>query len=139
MRDKIFIDTNIWVYAHLIKPGDIKHEAAMRVTSNPSGLVTGIQVVNEYYSVMLKNGAADELIQQNIETIFDNMEVCWFSDSLLRQAFSLRLRYHFSWWDSLVIAAAQSSGCKTLYTEDLQHDQQIGDLRVINPFLSTSA
>lgn len=135
MSDKIFVDTNIWVYAHLEKPGDAKHERALQVIKSPAGLVTSIQVVNEYYSVMLKNGAPDNLIQDNVTTILGSIELCWFSDSLLRSAFEIRMRYRFSWWDSLIVAAAQSTHCKTIYTEDLQSSQLIGDLRVINPLL----
>ena len=45
-------------------------------------------------------------------------------------------RYGFSLYDSMIVAAAQSAGCKTLYTEDLQHRQVIdGNLTVRNPFL----
>lgn len=44
-------------------------------------------------------------------------------------------RYGFSWFDSLIVAAAMECGCQTLYTEDLQHGQLIdGGLRVLNPF-----
>ena len=44
------------------------------------------------------------------------------------------MRYGYSFYDSLIVAAAIESGCKTLYSEDLQHGQQIGDLTIRNPF-----
>jgi predicted nucleic acid-binding protein len=136
MSDKIFVDTNIWIYAHLEKPEDARHERALRIIEDPAGLVTSVQVVNEYYSVMLRNGAPDDLIQENISTILRSIEICWFSEGLLRKAFEVRTRYRFSWWDSLIVASAQEIGCKTILTEDLQSGQAVGDLIVINPFLS---
>ena len=51
-------------------------------------------------------------------------------------ALEIRERYGFSWYDSLIVAAALESGCELLYSEDMQHGQVIeGRLRVINPFL----
>jgi predicted nucleic acid-binding protein len=44
-------------------------------------------------------------------------------------------RYRLSWYDSLIVAAAQRAGCDRLYSEDLQHGQLFGTLRVENPFL----
>ena len=55
---------------------------------------------------------------------------------LLNQAWFLQQRYALSWWDALIVAAAQSSECSVLLTEDLQHDQVLGEIRVINPFRS---
>jgi len=47
----------------------------------------------------------------------------------------LRLKYKFSYWDSLIIASALESGCGILYTEDMQDGQVIEDrLRIVNPF-----
>lgn len=60
MNGKILVDTNIWVYAHLENPGDDKFRLASQLIENPAGLVVSVQVLNEYYSVMLKN-KADEL------------------------------------------------------------------------------
>jgi predicted nucleic acid-binding protein len=44
-------------------------------------------------------------------------------------------RYRLSWYDSLIVAAAQQAGCKRLYSEDLQHGQHFGAVTVHNPFL----
>jgi len=134
MSDRILVDTNIWVYAHLERTGDARFRKAQEIVANPGGLVVSVQVLNEYYSVMLKNGADDDLIQANIQTILDRYEICWFSATLLQRSYSLRNRYRFSCWDSLILAAALESGCKALYTEDLQHGQLIETVQIINPF-----
>jgi predicted nucleic acid-binding protein len=40
-----------------------------------------------------------------------------------------------SYWDALIVAAAERGGCDRLLTEDLQHGQRLGALTVVNPFL----
>ena len=68
MTAKIFADTNVWIYAHLQKENDSRcKQAAELVRKLP--LIISNQVINEYYSVMLKNKASDEFIQANIKTM----------------------------------------------------------------------
>ncbi len=50
-------------------------------------------------------------------------------------AWAVESRYGLSYWDALMVAAAQHMGCTLLLTEDLQHDLQIDGLRIVNPFL----
>jgi len=57
---------------------------------------------------------------------------------LYHAALDIRLRYRFSFYDSLIIAAALEAGCKTLYSEDLQHDRCIDGLTIQNPFRVSS-
>ena len=54
---------------------------------------------------------------------------------LYERGLELRARYQFSFYDSLIISAALEAGCKTLYSEDLQHGQIIGQLTIVNPFV----
>ncbi len=45
-------------------------------------------------------------------------------------------RYQFSFYDSMIIAAALESKCEVLYSEDMQHNQIIDDkIKIMNPFL----
>ena len=53
---------------------------------------------------------------------------------VMEKAWFLQQRYSLSWWDALIVAAAQTCECSTLLTEDLQHDQVFGPIRVVNPF-----
>jgi predicted nucleic acid-binding protein len=52
-------------------------------------------------------------------------------------AWKVETRFQLSWWDSMIIAAAQLSECRYLLSEDLQEGTDLSDLRIINPF-STS-
>lgn len=53
---------------------------------------------------------------------------------VLEKAWRVQQAYKLSWWDALIVATAQTCECATLLTEDLQHDQTIGEIRVIDPF-----
>ena len=54
--------------------------------------------------------------------------------ALYHRGLDLQIRYRFSFYDSLIVAAALEAGCKTLYSEDLQHAQEIEGLTIANPF-----
>lgn len=56
------------------------------------------------------------------------------SPALYQQGLELQARYGFSFYDALIVVAALESGCTRLYTEDLQHGQQVGELLIENPF-----
>ncbi len=52
------------------------------------------------------------------------------------EASDIRKRYNFSFWDSLIVASALQAGCRTLYSEDLNHGMIVGKkLHIVNPFL----
>lgn len=55
--------------------------------------------------------------------------------STLQQAHKIKLKYGFSYWDSLIVASALETNCEQLYSEDMQHKQVIeGRLTILNPF-----
>jgi len=57
------------------------------------------------------------------------------STTLIQACWDIQDQYHYSWWDSLVITSAQFLNCNYLISEDMQHEQCLGDLTIINPFL----
>jgi predicted nucleic acid-binding protein len=97
---------------------------------------TSIQVLNEYYTVgtrKLRPAIAAADAWGDVERLMD-----WHPQpldaELLRHGRDIELRYRLSWWDSLVVAAAQLQDCALLLTEDLQHGMTFDSLRVCNPF-----
>ena len=56
--------------------------------------------------------------------------------AMLERAWLLQDRFSMSWWDALIVAAAQVCACKVLLTEDLQHGQVFDTVRVVDPFAS---
>ena len=131
---KPFIDTNIWVYAHLQGANDARHERALALVERAPDAVISPQVVAEYYSVMLRNARPDAWIQSNLRAIFARTRLQPANAAVLNEALALRNRYGFSFWDCQIAAAAWVAGCDTLLTEDLQNGQALGDrLRIVNP------
>lgn len=136
MSVKPFVDTNIWIYAHLDQNKDPKGVIANNLVETAPQLVVSTQVLSEYYSVMLRNRAEDAWIQSNLEAISQYCEVIPVSLSTIRGAHRIRLRYHFSYWDSLIIASALEAGATLLYSEDMQSGQLVEDVLLItNPFI----
>jgi predicted nucleic acid-binding protein len=58
------------------------------------------------------------------------------TEEIHRSAVELSAHYGYNIYDSLILAAAEQAGCTTLYTEDMQHGQEIGSLTIVNPFLA---
>ena len=136
MKGNCFIDTNIWVYAHT-NADSSKSASALKLLESLPVLVSSTQVLNEYYSVMLKNKIADNLIQDNIEVIIEVCSVQIIQIPTLYLAHKLKLKYGFSYWDSLILASALEANCQALYSEDMQHGQVIEhSLTIINPYRS---
>jgi len=141
MRDKIFIDTNIFVYAYLSVHPDskdyAKHETARKVLESFSAeqpVVISTQVCNEYYSVLLRNRIDDNTIQSSLMRIMDHVEVVSVTEKTVRGSHTIKNRYYFSLWDSLIVASAIENECTVLYSEDMQSGQLIdGSLRIVNP------
>lgn len=136
MSVKLFVDTNIWVYAHLEGENDIKHQKAnILVEKTVQPLVISTQVLHEYYSAMLKNKMTDEWIQTNIEAMIEYCEIQLITLSIIRLTHRIKTDYRFSYSDSLIIASALDAGCNILYSEDLQIQQLIeNQLQILNPF-----
>ncbi|MBK1646694.1 hypothetical protein CKO25_19030 [Thiocapsa imhoffii] len=130
--------TRIWVYAHLETPQDPKGDLARTLVESDHRFVVSTQVLNEYYAAMLRNRILDFAIQSNLDDMIQHCDVVLLSVPGIPQAHAIKNRYGFSLWDSLVVSSALDAGYPVLYSEDLQHDQQIeGRLIVRNPFRET--
>jgi predicted nucleic acid-binding protein len=137
MSDRYFVDTNILMYAHDTSAGP-KHERARAVVEELWRDRTGVvstQVLQEL-SVNLRRKAGRPLdTKATRELVVDYLTwqvVVNGGDSIL-EALDLETRYQISFWDALVLQAAQASGAATLYSEDLSHGQTYGSVRVVNP------
>jgi predicted nucleic acid-binding protein len=139
MTVRYFVDTNLLVYARDPQRDSAKRARQWleRLWRERSGRLS-IQVLNEYYAVVTQKLTpallADEA-QTEIRTFF-----AWHPQVLdtvtIEQAWYVQTHYRFNWWDALIVAAAQLSGCAYLLTEDLQADQNLDGLLVVNPFTS---
>ena len=135
-----FVDTSVWVYAHLKSPGDARHGRALALVQSRADWVISPQVVAEYYNVMLRNAQTDAWIQANLRAMFARTRLQPANADVVSTALDLRNRHGFSFWDCQIVAAALLARCTTLLTEDLQHGQLIDErLHVTNPFREAAA
>jgi len=143
MGDKIFIDTNIFVYAFLDNSKNqkehMKHMEAKKLLQsfdNNYKMIISTQVCNEYYSALLKNKILDIEIQQSLKELISIIEVSAISKLTILNLIDLKNKYKYSYWDSLIISSALENNCSILYSEDMQHKQIIeNQLQIINPFI----
>ena len=135
MSARSFVDTNIWVYAHLDKVGDARCKMAWDLVTTSDGLVISTQVLAEYFVAMLRNDIKESVIQANIEQMAVVCEVCAVTLATVRKAWAIRRAMRYSYWDSQMVASALDAGCNVILTEDLQDGRRIeNSLSVHNPF-----
>jgi predicted nucleic acid-binding protein len=137
MSDRYFVDTNILIYAHDKAAGE-KHERAKTLVEElwrqRKGVVS-TQVLQEL-AVNLRRKAARPLDAETTREIvadYLTWQVVVNGGESILEALDLEARFQISFWDALVVQAAQVSGADILYSEDLSDGQTYGTVRVINP------
>jgi len=134
MKDRVFIDTNVLIYAYS-ETEPYKKDITLTILESYY-IVFSIQVINEIIWVMNKKYKIDFKSLQALSDIFwQKFEVTLLQKSSIDNALSIAQRYKYSYWDSLIIASALENECKILYTEDMQDGQIIEEkLKIENPF-----
>jgi predicted nucleic acid-binding protein len=138
MKDsKIFIDTNILVYAK-IDDGQDKHKQALDfINSNESEIIISAQVLNELYIALYKFFKNDSSTRNALTSLITDCQVAPITLQTSQAAWEIKEKYKFSYWDSLIISSALENECEFLYTEDLQDGQIINSrLTIKNPLKS---
>jgi len=137
MPDKYFVDTNILIYAHDRSAG-LKHERARQVVERLwiSGHgVLSTQVLQEV-CINLRRKIARPLPVDEVRRLLQDYlswEIVVNTPASVLQALEIEIRYKTSFWDALILQAAESSGAAVLYSEDLAAEQKYGLIHVINP------
>jgi predicted nucleic acid-binding protein len=140
MNDRCFLDTNIFIYSIDRRDRVKEQKAAELIRDSLSSLkgVVSFQVVQEFFNVASKRLVASmsiEAAQLYLERVFLPLLRVHSSAALYGEALAFQGRYRLSWYDSLIICSALHAECTILYSEDLQHNQKFGKLRIVNPFL----
>ena len=135
---KVFVDTNVIVYAYDKSAGD-KHRVAVNIMKDlwQSGLGTiSTQILQEFFVTLTKKIQAPLDISVVRETIrrLSRWDVVLVEVDTIISATELQERYKYSFWDSLIIASAIAGGAKTILSEDLSEDQAIQGVTIKNPF-----
>ncbi|MCA9731238.1 MAG: PIN domain-containing protein [Deferribacteres bacterium] len=139
MNDKIFLDTNILVYAN-DKSNSTKQNIAKQIIFESVRSETGVistQVLSEFYVTVTRKiqvPLSVESAQTQIR-LFKGLEIVAIDFPLIQDAIAISQQHLLSYWDSLILAAAKREKCATLLTEDLNHGQEIESVKVKNPFI----
>jgi predicted nucleic acid-binding protein len=135
MNEIAFFDTNILLYMHDVRD-QAKYDiarATFRTHLEKGLLVISTQVVQEFYSAAkrLHMAASDAAVEA--EALCGLPMIANGRIEIVR-AMAIERRYQLSFWDALILAAAETAEASTLFTEDLTHGQWIGSVKVVNPF-----
>ncbi len=139
MADKYFVDTNILIYAHDRSMG-IRQERARQLVERlwTSGQgVLSTQVLQEL-CVNLRRKVTRPLSVDEIRRLirdYMSWEVVVNTPEAVIQALEIEARYKTSFWDALILQAAEQAGAAILYSEDLAAKQSYGTVRVVNPLI----
>ena len=138
MSDRAFVDTNILVYARDRGAGEkqVRAETLMRGLWELRQGRVSILVLNEYFVTVtqkLKPGMSRDDAWADVAALqaWGPVPMDW---KLLERGRLLQQAHALSWWDALIVAAAQTAGCDMLYSEDLSDGAILGGVRVVNPF-----
>jgi predicted nucleic acid-binding protein len=137
---KAFFDTNVLLYMY---GGDPSKQACakelFRQYTQASRMLLSTQVVQEFYAAgSRKLGMPRGELRDATVALLD-CSLIVVGPSHIRSALQNEERYRISFWDALILAAAESGDAGILYTEDLNDGQQYGTVMVRNPFRSKTA
>lgn len=139
MSARFFLDTNIFVYC-FDNISSSKNRRARQLVKQAVTTRKGVisyHVVQEFFNVALRRFAQPLTLaeaDQYLDVVFRPLLAIHSSPALYSEALHLTAKHHLHWYDALIVAGAIEADCSVLYSEDLQHGQRFGDLRIENPF-----
>lgn len=132
-----FFDTNILLYAYDSDAGEKRAVASRLVASalrEPTRTAISVQVLQEFFVNFTRSGQSDAIAATLIDD-FSAWKIVANTHELFLEGLQAKARWQLSLWDAMIVAAAAQVDAPVLYTEDLNHGQHYGPVRVINPFL----
>ena len=141
MSDKCFVDTNILVYSQDRAAGDKCSRAQVLINAlweDRNGVIS-TQVLQELHIALRRRLKSPMSAVEAAEILRDYSEwqvVVNNRESIFR-AIDIETRYKISFWDALILQAAEQAGAKTVYSEDLSHGARYAGVQVVNPFIAS--
>ena len=139
---RIFVDTNILVYAHDRSAGEKHHRAKelIRMLWDSGGGCLSVQVLQEFY-VNVTRKVPQPLGSSTAAAIVADLaawELHCPSSADVQDAIRLEQRYGLSFWDAMILSSAQALGCSVVWSEDLNPGQDYAGVRVLDPLSAPS-
>jgi len=137
MIAQFFIDTNVLLYAddHGAPEKRERAKNLIRETMHDHNGRVSLQVLQEYFSAATRKLKLDVSLARRQVELYSRFDVVRLNPNDLMAAIDLHRLHQFSIWDALILRAAMISGCRRLYTEDLQAGFRLDSLEIVNPFL----
>ena len=138
MNANVFVDTNVFLYSIDDNPAVADKRELARKILQSENWSWSVQVAGEFFvnatSPKRSFRLAADLASALVETwlTFPTAEI---TPDIVREAITLHQQYQISYWDSAILATAKRLGCRTVYSEDLNDQQEYNGVTVINPFV----
>ena len=136
LADRVFVDTNVLVYADDEDGGKKRDRARalLRELVSSGRAVLSTQVLQEFFVVATKRLVLPaERARQRVE-VLAQLDVVLVRPELVLAAIDLHRLHGLAFWDALVVRSASAAGCTRLLSEDLSHGQILDGVRIENPF-----
>jgi len=118
----------------------ISRELLFKFSLKESSIIS-YQVLREFLNVCYKLNGSSTLSKPIFNFVKQEIYARWQINSsikLYEKAIDIKRKYQFSFYDSLIIAAAIEAKCTILYSEDLQHQQKVESLEIVNPYVGVN-
>lgn len=132
-----FVDTNILLYSISREATEMEKRTRAEAILDSTDLVLSAQVLQEFYVQATRGSRKDPLPHDQAVGLIE----CWMrfpiqeiTAAIVLAALKTKVRWQTSYWDAAIIKAARAAGCNEVVSEDLNHGQNYGGVRVFNPF-----
>lgn len=135
--DKCFFDSNVLVYMQDASDKE-KQEKARKLfaecVENETAVIS-TQCLQEFYNVVACKMKQDKIeTKRIIHNFSENVPIVQVTPAIIENAIDISAQTQFSFWDSLILSAAEKSNCDILYSEDLNDGQKVNGVTIRNPF-----
>lgn len=138
MAERVFVDTNVVLYADDLDAGDKREKAQSLLYElyvDGNGVIS-TQVLQEFFVASTRKlGVPADVARRKVE-LLSRLDVVSIRPALILDAIDLHRLHSLSFWDALIVRAAAASGCQRLFTEDMQPGRTIAGVKIENPFAS---
>jgi len=138
MNDRVFLDTNILVYAYDQHDPQRQTKAQGLLTDGikQENLFLSVQVLGEFFNVVTRH-IPQPMSPSEAKEIINTLNILPIQEidmTMVKRAIDTHEMYRISYWDSLIVSAAERTGCRIILSEDLSDGQTYHDIQVNNPF-----
>ena len=140
MSARSFFDTNILVYTDDVG-APAKQRRALELVAEQRREATGVvslQVLQEYFVTVTRKLNVEARVARRKVELLAEFDVATPGVPDILAAIDLHRLHELSFWDALIMRAAQQAGCSILFSENFQHARIADGVRIVNPFQSNA-